>query len=116
MTPDHARAFAAEWVAAWNAHDLERILSHYAEDVVFLSPIAQKRVGNGRVVGKAALRAYWGPALTALSDLHFDSIEVFTGFDALTVLYESRGRGRVTETFEFGADGKVVRSAACYAG
>ena len=64
----------------------------------------------------SALRAYWGPALTALSDLHFDSIEVFTGFDALTVLYESRGRGRVTETFEFGADGKVVRSAACYAG
>lgn len=25
--------FAHEWIAAWNAHDLERILAHYADDV-----------------------------------------------------------------------------------
>ncbi len=30
-------AFAIEWEAAWNAHDLNRILAHYAEDVVFRS-------------------------------------------------------------------------------
>jgi len=24
---------AQEWIAAWNAHDLERILAHYADDV-----------------------------------------------------------------------------------
>ena len=51
-------AFAAEWLAAWNAHDLERILSHYAEGVTFLSPVAARMTGNGRVEGKAALRAY----------------------------------------------------------
>ena len=32
---DFARAFAANWIAAWNAHDLERILEHYTEDVSF---------------------------------------------------------------------------------
>ena len=27
-----ARTFAEEWVAAWNAHDLERILAHYSDE------------------------------------------------------------------------------------
>src|SRR5207302_4356035 len=27
-----AEAFAREWVDAWNAHDLARILSHYTDD------------------------------------------------------------------------------------
>ena len=66
MNPSEVRRFAEEWVAAWNAHDLPQILSHYAEDVVFLSPIAKQRMGDGRVVGKDGLTAYWGPALAAL--------------------------------------------------
>jgi hypothetical protein len=32
MTHADALAFAEVWVAAWNAHDLGRILSHYADD------------------------------------------------------------------------------------
>ena len=32
MTREEALGFAREWVAAWNAHDLGRILSHYADD------------------------------------------------------------------------------------
>jgi hypothetical protein len=58
MTIDEARAFAAEWIAAWNSHDLDRVLSHYAANIVFLSPFAQQLVGNGRVSGLPALRAY----------------------------------------------------------
>jgi ketosteroid isomerase-like protein len=115
LTADAARSFADEWIAAWNSHDLDRILSHYALDVVFLSPVAQKRVGNGRVVGHAGLRAYWGPALAGIKDLHFTLINVFTGHDALTIQYRNQ-LGEVTETFELGADGKVIRSMACYAG
>ena len=33
-----AERFADEWIAAWNSYDLNAILSHYAEDVVFHSP------------------------------------------------------------------------------
>ena len=50
MTNEEAQAFADEWIAAWNSHDLDRVLSHYAPEVVLLSPIAQKLVGTGRVV------------------------------------------------------------------
>ena len=37
-----ARTLATEWVAAWNSHDLERILAHYAHDVVFSSPLPDR--------------------------------------------------------------------------
>ena len=35
-----AHEFAREWIAAWNSHDLELILSHYADDfeMASLSP------------------------------------------------------------------------------
>ena len=32
LTHEFARRFAEEWIAAWNAHDLERILAHYTDD------------------------------------------------------------------------------------
>ena len=108
-------AFAQEWVAAWNAHDLERILSHYAEDVVFISPRAQQIVGTARLEGKPALRAYWGKALSLLPDLHFDLETVFEGVGRVTLIYSRRGAGRAAETFVFGEDGLVVESMACYA-
>jgi ketosteroid isomerase-like protein len=109
-----ARAFAEDWIAAWNAHDLDRILSHYATDVAFLSPLAQQRVGNGRVEGLAALRNYWSGALAAQPGLKFELLDVLTGHACLTVLYRNHRGQTAAETFELQSDGKVVRSFACY--
>jgi len=109
-----AQAFAAEWIAAWNSHDLERVLSHYSTDIVFLSPIAQAVVGDGRVIGISALRSYWGQALAARPDLKFELLDVLVGHECLTVLYRNHRGQHAAETFEFGADGKIVRSFACY--
>lgn len=114
LEPASARAFAQDWLAAWNAHDLERILAHYAPDIVFLSPVAQKRVGNGRVVGIPALRGYWGQGLAAQPDLKFELADVLIGHQCLTILYRNHRGQSAAETFEFGTDGKVVRSWACY--
>ena len=107
-------AFAEEWVGAWNAHDLDRILSHYAPEIVFLSPVAQARVGNGRVVGLEALRADWRGGLDAQPALKFELLQVLTGHECLTIRYRNHRGQTAAETFEFGPDGKVVRSFACY--
>ncbi|MBI1358698.1 MAG: nuclear transport factor 2 family protein [Alphaproteobacteria bacterium] len=113
---DFATTFTRDWVQAWNDHDLERILTHYAEDVVFHSP--RIRVVTGRnvdtVTGKTELRAYWGKALGLLRDLYFEVDQVLTGSDALTILYTNERSQSVAETFVFGADGKVVTSIAAY--
>lgn len=111
-----AKQFADEWIETWNARDLEKILTHYADDVVFLSPVAQRVVGNGRVEGIAALRAYWSKALSVHTDLHFTLEDVLVGHQCLTIVYRNQRGQRVGETVEFGADGKVVRSCGCYAG
>jgi ketosteroid isomerase-like protein len=114
MTNEEAQAFADEWIAAWNSHDLDRVLSHYAPEVVFLSPIAQKLVGNGRVVGIPALRSYWGKALATLPQLKFELLKVLVGHACLTIFYMNHRNQQAAETFEFASDGKVVRSFACY--
>jgi ketosteroid isomerase-like protein len=110
-----AEAFAAEWIAAWNAHDLERILSHYADDFEMSSPFIVQRMGeaSGRLRGKTAMRAYWGPALAG--ELHFTLEEVLVGVDALTILYRRQDGQRVAETIEFDAARHAVRAAAHYA-
>jgi ketosteroid isomerase-like protein len=115
MDADTAQRFTRAWVQAWNDHDLEAILSHYAEDVVFHSP--RIRMVTGRdvdsVSGKAELRAYWSAALDKLRNLYFEVDKVLVGGDALTILYTNERSQYVGETFIF-AGGKVIRSIAAY--
>lgn len=115
LTNSTARAFALEWVEAWNAHDIERVLSHYAEDVAFHSPFIAifADEASGHLLGKAALRTYWAAALEKLPDLRFELLDVLLGAGSLTVYYRGH-RGMVAETFFFSEDGKVQRATACY--
>lgn len=111
-----ARSFAEEWIAAWNAHDVERVLSHYTEDVEFASPFAitMANVPSGVVHGKPALRAYWMKALTLVPDLHFTLVDVLTGIDTITLVYRGH-RGMVAEVFRLDGDQRVRAATACYA-
>lgn len=116
MRPE-AEGFARDWIAAWNAQDLAAILSHYAEDIVFVSPAAARITGDpsGRVVGKAALAAYWEEALKRAPDLRFKLKSVLKGPDALALRYHSsRTGGEVVEVLRFGPDGLAVEAAAYY--
>jgi ketosteroid isomerase-like protein len=46
IDPVFARRVAGEWFDAWNAHDLEEVLGHYANDVEFTSPFAVELTGR----------------------------------------------------------------------
>ena len=50
-----AQAFAKDWIASWNAHDMDRILSHYTDDFEMSSPLIVERLGlpEGKLRGKA---------------------------------------------------------------
>lgn len=117
MDQSRADAFAKEWIDAWNAHDLVRILSHYSDDVVFHSPriaLVMKEPVD-KVTGKEALARYWGQALSMAQDLHFTLETVYTGSDSLTIAYRNHRGQRAAETFIFDAQGLVRESAAAYA-
>ena len=111
-----AAGFAAEWIAAWNSHDLARILSHYTDDFEMSSPVIVQIAGepSGTLKGKSAVGAYWREALARIPDLRFELVTTLVGTGSIT-LYYSGPRGMSAEVFHFGPEGKVVRAFAHYA-
>jgi ketosteroid isomerase-like protein len=113
MTRDQVAVFAAEWAAAWNDGAIERVLSHFDDDVVFRSPTALAVVGVATVRGKEALRTYWGAAMGRLKSLRFtvDRVLWDPATQELAILYVSEIDGkakRVSENLRFGPSGLVV--------
>ena len=86
---EFAERFAEEWIKAWNSHDLDRILSHYADDFVMTSPyIAQLAgVASGTLTGQAAVRAYWAAALEKFPGLRFEHVQTLVGAESVTIYY-----------------------------
>lgn len=118
LTETEARTFAEEWVAAWNSHDLEAILAHYAPDAVLTSPVAAQLLNDvsGTVTGKQALRAYFQRGLAAYPNLSFKLLDVLWGLSSVVLYYVNQKGTKTGEFMEFDADGKVVRVVANYGG
>ena len=108
-------SFSADWVAAWNAHDVEAVLAHFHDDVVFTSPTAARVVpaSGGVTRGKQALRDYWTQALELVPDLHFTVERVFAGVGVLVIGYRNQRGGLVDEVLVF-SDGLVVEGHGTY--
>ncbi len=116
MTRDEARNLANHWVEAWNAHDLDLIMTHYDDAVELTSPVAAQLLGtpNGRVVGKANLRAYFQRGLAAYPELHFHLEDVLWGVNSVVLYYTNQKGTRTGEFMELSAIGRVVRVVANY--
>jgi len=113
-----AKAFARQWAAAWNAHDLDAIVSHYAADVVLTSPVAAKILDDpsGTVKGETALRDYFRRGLEVYPELHFELLDVMAGLSSVVVCYTNQKGTKTAEFMEFDKNGKVVRVVANYGG
>ncbi len=116
MTPNQAQQFAAEWVAAWNRHDVDAVLAHYADDFTMTTPMIQKLLGvpTGTLQGKQAVGDYWRAALAKIPDLQFSIIDVTCGVDTVSIYYNAVLGRRAIETFFFDAAGKVCKALATY--
>ena len=116
MTRDEALKLADDWVEAWNAHDLDRIMTHYEDAVQLTSPVAARLLGSsdGKVVGMASLRAYFQRGLAAYPDLHFQVEDVLCGIASVVICYTNQNGMRVAEFMELSAAGKVERVVANY--
>jgi predicted ester cyclase len=116
VTREDAWKFANDWVAAWNAHDLELILTHYDEAIELASPIAVELLGkpNGRVTGKQDLRAYFQKGLVAFPELRFHLEDVLWGIDSVVLYYINQKGTHTAEFMQLSASGKVARVAAHY--
>src|SRR5580692_5307328 len=103
-----AQGFASQWLDAWNAHDLEAILRHFDDGVVFTSPLAIRIVegSDGVIRGKDELRSYWSEGLRRNPDLHFEIEDLYLGVNSIVIHYRNHSGGLVNEVLTF--DGPLV--------
>lgn len=118
MTKDEAWKLANDWIAAWNAHDLDLILSHYEEGVELTSPVAARLLGtsDGKVFGQKDLRAYFQRGLEAYPHLHFQLDDVLWGLNSVVLYYKNQNGTHTAEFLELSAAGKIARVTAHYSG
>ncbi|HVW31357.1 MAG TPA: nuclear transport factor 2 family protein [Acidimicrobiia bacterium] len=121
LSESEADAFVAEWTAAWNDHDLDRVLEHYADDVEYYSPfIAQMAEpggpgADGHLDGKDAVRAYFAAALERNPDLRFSPPAVVAvGAGSISFVYTSIKNLTAVETLVFAPGSCVVARAHCH--
>lgn len=108
--------FAQGWIEAWNRRDLESLLSHYAEDVEFRSPLVVRLLGepftSGTVRGRQNLRDYFAKALSPFpGELGVELLGVYRGVDSVVVHFQARGR-RAAEVMEVNSEGIFRRALA----
>ncbi len=73
MSPGKNEEIARQWFAAFNEHDLGKLLSLYDNDAMHYSPKLKIRQPetNGLVRGRKALEAWWSDAFSRLPTLHY---------------------------------------------
>ncbi len=115
MLPANIKKLAREWIAAWNSHDLDRIMAHYAEDIQFNSPVITQLLGkiDGQINDKAALRAYFTKGLKYYPNLRFELLHILVGVDSITLIYNGV-RGLSAEVMRLNSDGRVCEVLAHY--
>lgn len=103
-----AEAFVEQWLRDWNAHDLEALLAHFSDDVVFSSPAAVQLLnGAGVIHGKDTLRSYWAEGIRRAPELRFELVGFYVGVQVLVINYRNHRGGLVCEVLRF--EGGVVK-------
>jgi ketosteroid isomerase-like protein len=97
VNQEDAVAFAECWVKDWNDHDVDAVLTHFADDAVFTSPLAERLLpeSGGVLRGKDALRRYWAEGLRQATGLRFELLGVYAGTDTIVIRFRNeRGADR----------------------
>ncbi len=111
------KEFARDWVGAWNAHDLEKILTHYSEDFTIETPMAAKLYpqSHGTVLGKSEVRKYWAIGLEKNPTLKFEILDVLVGVNSIGLyLINTSSNKKSVELMSFNNEMKVHKAIVIY--
>lgn len=78
MSAQNNKQMALKWFEAFNAHDLEKLLSLYDDNAQHFSPKlkVRKPETQGLIKGKPALRDWWQDAFDRLPSLQYEVIKL----------------------------------------
>jgi ketosteroid isomerase-like protein len=80
VTTAPTREMLDEIMAAFNDHDLDRIMSFFADEAVFEAPRGPEACGK-RMVGKAAVREGLAGRFIGIPNVHYGDSESFVSGD-----------------------------------
>jgi 3-hydroxy acid dehydrogenase / malonic semialdehyde reductase len=102
------------WLAAWNAHDLERILALYAPNARHTSVRVRTPDGRGNTLqGRAEIADYFRRGLAQYPSLRFEPISMSSGPRTVVIEYRAHGvapESLTVELLELASDGLITHS------
>ncbi len=110
LTADEARAWAEDWMGAWNEGGVEDVVRRYrpGAELVLLSA-ASGEVGARRLHDRDDLRQHVDAVQCAGRPFTLEA--VYTGGESLVVAYSWADGTRVAEVVELDEEDRVVRAA-----
>jgi hypothetical protein len=101
---------AQSWIADWNAHDVDKILRHYAPNVEFHSPRVAKftKGAETHFSSREALKPYFSFAFQIRPNLHFELRSVCIDANGVAVVYNDELGASVVELMEVDEMGQAV--------
>jgi ketosteroid isomerase-like protein len=115
MTSQQNLSIAHAWFDAFNAHNLEKLLSLYDEEAEHFSPKLKIHhpETNGLIIGKPALHTWWEEAFDRLPTLNYKVQSLTSDSDRVFMEYirtvKDEADMQVAEVLEI-KDGKIIRS------
>ena len=115
MSAEKNLSIAMFWFEAFNAHNLEKLLSLYDDEAQHFSPKLKIRQPetNGLVTGKEALRTWWKDSFDRLPSLHYKVTSLTSNADRVFMEYirmvENEENMLVAEVLEI-KEGRIVFS------
>lgn len=84
-----------QWLAAFNEHNLEKLLALYANDAVHFSPKLKVRhpETKGLIKGKENLRAWWKDAFDRLPTLQYEATSLTANQERVFMEYTRKLQG-----------------------
>jgi ketosteroid isomerase-like protein len=95
MSAQNNKQIATKWFEAFNAHDLEKLLSLYNDNAQHYSPKLKIRMPEtqGLIKGKQALREWWKDAFDRLPTLQYEVVKLTADEDQVFMEYIRRVDG-----------------------
>lgn len=116
INPSQAKTFAQQWIQAWNDHDLEAIMSFYADSITHITPKLTMLFGaaSDTINNKEDLRDYFQSGLKRSPELNFTLENVYAGTNSVVIVFQSTTGIHVAVSMELNDTMKITRYMAHY--
>ncbi len=108
------REHADRWLDAWNARDLDEIVSCYSEGVEFVLPALVGDSEERRISGREELRDHFRHGLELAPNLTVTEESLLVGPGGFAILYRREDGHRAIETVELDDAGLASRARVYY--